>query len=873
MADVQHNALAGASLHQPFHYEQTTDPGAVGASKTWLNTATMPYALKRRNAGDTSWVPIGSTSQGTFNVFDYGAVGDDTTNDSPAFQATVDACTAAGGGTVLVPGGRTYLLVTGIVITSINLTSSIALSCYGAILHYTGSGHGLTVLTNCSGFDGTNCYQYAERATRVSGLHMIGTDDAISGIYLFGVVGGSYRDVVLDGFTSIVEGSAALKLYGEDIYHWVEQNTFENFEIKHTGNGISLYTYDVDLNWVSLANNYFKDINIWVTVAGGRGIDAHRRKWLLIGRCIFEGILVHPFNVENVICFDLGEASLDGTIFISPSVDVYGTPLGTVIWHHIDLSVLVIFQPTYWPRANMYNPGITWKGNPLGTTPETYDTSPYTGGGMYSVLGSYGAIRFSEDGFLTIASTTLPAVGGAVNSPPIGLYGLTLPAEGDWHSHGMQLKTVVNPDGSHHLDIGDGPVAGETEVVDGAFQIDSAGHLALVTRTLPAVGAAEDSPTIGLWGLTQPVAGTYVSHTMRIRTAVDAAGTYRLAFVSGPELTQVEVGFLSSDGELWVKGDASIGGDLWVPGNINAGGNIWAAGSVSGGSSSSIATDTLWDAAGDLAVGSGADTAAKLTKGADGTLLGVVAGAVGWVSALAANLVDGAAIRLANAQWLRARNAANTADVNLIRVNANNVAEIGPELRIGGAPEDLVHYYLAIRATIIGAGDVDWALLVKNVGAETTVLSYDPIVGITHIPALTVDGAMTIHDHPATTYVPLTTPLTSASWNGTAHSTDATPQALNLTTVFGLPANVKAVLTDVGIRDSASATTACDIGFGPNTAHYNQSPLTVGGIGNDMWHHSPLIINTDGNSGAYYKCVASGTNTLDVYMIIIGYWL
>lgn len=34
-----------------------------------------------------------------------------------------------------------------------------------------------------------------------------------------------------------------------------------------------------------------------------------------------------------------------------------------------------------------------------------------------------------------------------------------------------------------------------------------------------------------------------------------------------------------------------------------------------------VATDPIWDAAGDLAVGTGADTAAKLTKGSDNTLL------------------------------------------------------------------------------------------------------------------------------------------------------------------------------------------------------------------------------------------------------------
>jgi hypothetical protein len=49
----------------------------------------------------------------TFNVLRYGAVGDGKTLDSPAFQRAIDAASAArGGATVLVPGGRTYLVGT-----------------------------------------------------------------------------------------------------------------------------------------------------------------------------------------------------------------------------------------------------------------------------------------------------------------------------------------------------------------------------------------------------------------------------------------------------------------------------------------------------------------------------------------------------------------------------------------------------------------------------------------------------------------------------------------------------------------------------------------------------------------------------------------
>ena len=44
-----------------------------------------------------------------FNVRDYGAVGDNKTKDTAAFQKALDACAAAGGGEVTVPAGN-YLI-------------------------------------------------------------------------------------------------------------------------------------------------------------------------------------------------------------------------------------------------------------------------------------------------------------------------------------------------------------------------------------------------------------------------------------------------------------------------------------------------------------------------------------------------------------------------------------------------------------------------------------------------------------------------------------------------------------------------------------------------------------------------------------------
>lgn len=50
------------------------------------------------------------TGQGkTYNIMDYGAKGDGTTDDATAIQRAIDECSAAGGGTVIVPTGHTFL--------------------------------------------------------------------------------------------------------------------------------------------------------------------------------------------------------------------------------------------------------------------------------------------------------------------------------------------------------------------------------------------------------------------------------------------------------------------------------------------------------------------------------------------------------------------------------------------------------------------------------------------------------------------------------------------------------------------------------------------------------------------------------------------
>jgi hypothetical protein len=55
-----HSAMTGLDLHQPFHYIQETDPGAIGAGFTWFKKSTK--VLSYRNDSNTGWISILASS-------------------------------------------------------------------------------------------------------------------------------------------------------------------------------------------------------------------------------------------------------------------------------------------------------------------------------------------------------------------------------------------------------------------------------------------------------------------------------------------------------------------------------------------------------------------------------------------------------------------------------------------------------------------------------------------------------------------------------------------------------------------------------------------------------------------------------------------
>lgn len=116
MTTVLHSSLTGTELHESFHYVQTSDPGAVGAGKYWLDTTTSPYVLKRRNAGDSAWVTVGASS---------GAIGVQTTIGADLTNTRGTAVVSAGSANV--KGSWTQLVA-----STAAVTNCLVIYAYGA---------------------------------------------------------------------------------------------------------------------------------------------------------------------------------------------------------------------------------------------------------------------------------------------------------------------------------------------------------------------------------------------------------------------------------------------------------------------------------------------------------------------------------------------------------------------------------------------------------------------------------------------------------------------------------------------------------------------------------------------------------------------
>ena len=116
----------------------------------------------------------------------------------------------------------------------------------------------------------------------------------------------------------------------------------------------------------------------------------------------------------------------------------------------------------------------------------------------------------------------------------------------------------------------------------------------------------------------------------------------------------------------------------------------------------------------------------------------------------------------------------------------------------------------------------------------------------------------------------LTTPLTAAAWDGDNYNTTAKTK-IDLSAVFGTPADIKAVLITTDIDDDSSAGGEYWIILSPNdTAGEGIKTRTIPHGG---WKSGEAaIVPCDSGGDIYYQISASG-NVMSVRLEIWGYWI
>lgn len=117
----------------------------------------------------------------------------------------------------------------------------------------------------------------------------------------------------------------------------------------------------------------------------------------------------------------------------------------------------------------------------------------------------------------------------------------------------------------------------------------------------------------------------------------------------------------------------------------------------------------------------------------------------------------------------------------------------------------------------------------------------------------------------------LTTPRTSTNWDGDARSTTAKTR-IDMETEFGVPADVKAVLVRLSVRDSGSLATSCFVGLAPSsTTDVFALVCKPHGRPNDSIEHESELVPCDENGDLWYQITATGAGTLDAWLEVWGW--
>jgi len=175
-----------------------------------------------------------------FNVVDYGAVGDGTTNDTAAFNAAMLDAANAGGGIVLAMPGKTHYIA-----TTILIPTNVTLDLQNATLKGTGNSSGANILV---------------RSAVLTAGALVANTSANALVNTRIRNGGFFNAKQAMHLQSCIDGCAFENLTTNACYNGIYANfclysTFSNIIYRNANGGYG-FTFDNNCNAITLKNLY-----------------------------------------------------------------------------------------------------------------------------------------------------------------------------------------------------------------------------------------------------------------------------------------------------------------------------------------------------------------------------------------------------------------------------------------------------------------------------------------------------------------------------------------------------------------------------------------------------------------------------------------
>jgi len=294
--------------------------GKTGATKATGDTngdgAVNIFDLSKL-AGEWGQTVTPPTTGPTFNVLDYGAKGDGVTDDTLAIQKAVNACFAAGGGEILFPSGRSYVLSS----TSVKLppgnTHPMIFSGYGAKIVLNGV-HAFLEFNDTAQYSAFRYFTIqgfeldAAKRTNISSFYFIGAGNSISSLHTYrgDLEYITLKDLYIHGAPAVPSGTSTAIALGtktlaerEAITNYVRHINIDNVRIEGGDSGILVMTDLVGSGWPA---HYPADVNSICD-------DIH------ISNVHFDSGKIPPFTFAAHVAIQVGGPGKGGTLDVRDS--------------------------------------------------------------------------------------------------------------------------------------------------------------------------------------------------------------------------------------------------------------------------------------------------------------------------------------------------------------------------------------------------------------------------------------------------------------------------------------------------------------------------------------------------------------------------